>query len=251
MPGGRARLSSRDVEPLLIVASGITALCIGGLVLRSFGRGYRIGRLLAATPEASIDEALALAAGGAARYLRLHGRLGSEVDFPDEHERPLVFRRRRIEARTDGRWRTLDESREVVAFQLDEGLVSIAIEGSALDEGLVVLPRESLGTAADARDRVPADLPSTTPVRLRIEQLSAVEHATVVGVPRIEPGGGAIVGPGLGRPLIVSTLEPVEAMQLLAGGERRRPLLAAGLLIGGLGLVALGIAWAVARAVAG
>jgi hypothetical protein len=55
---------------------------------------------------------------------------------------------------------------------------------------------------------------------------------------------------GLGRPLILTTLEPDEAMRVLTGGERRRPLIAVACMIGGFGLIALAGVLAIARAVA-
>ena len=231
------------MEPLVVVIAGLIALTGGAVVLRSFGPGYRVGRLLAGTPTATIEQAEALAEAGSSGYVRLEGRLDSADDFPDEHERPLVFRRRRLEAYRSGRWSVIEEDRQAVPFEIRDGLAVVAIDGDALDEGLVVLPRESLGTAAEAPDRLPAGLPPSTPVRLRIEQVSSVEHATVVGVPRRRADGTTVLTAGLGRPLILSTLEQVEAMQLLAGGRRGRPLAAMALLVGGLLLLALGLAW--------
>jgi hypothetical protein len=55
---------------------------------------------------------------------------------------------------------------------------------------------------------------------------------------------------GIGRPLILSTLEPAEAMQLLAGG-RDRALVVAILLVGGLALLAVGLGWGIVRVIAG
>ena len=52
-------------------------------------------------------------------------------------------------------WVTVDEHTTAVAFDVREGLDAIAIDHDALDAGLVVVPRESVGTAADAPDRVP------------------------------------------------------------------------------------------------
>jgi hypothetical protein len=238
------------VEPLIVVVAGLAALGAGALVLRSFGPGYRVGRLLASTPRATIEEAEAVAAGGRPRYLRIDGRLDSDEDFPDEHERPLVYRRRRLEARRGRRWVVLEQDVQLVPFEVRAGLAALAIDGGSLAEGLVVLPRESVGTAAEVPDRVPAGTPPETPLRYRIEQVSAVEHATVLGVPSRGPDGRTVLGAGLGRPLILSTVEPTEAMQLLAGGRRGRPIAAIGLLAGGVGLVALGLAWAVVQAVA-
>jgi len=69
-----------------------------------------------------------------------------------------------------------------------------------------------------------------------IEQLSAVEHATVCGTPVLRDGQPTLTA-GLGRPLIVTTLEIPAAMRLLAAGHRRRVIAAAALLATGLGLL--------------
>jgi hypothetical protein len=81
-------------------------------------------------------------------------------------------------------------------------------------------------------------------VRLRIEQLSSVEHATVLGVPVMTPDGRVVLTAGTGRPLVVSTLERDEAMRVLAEGGRARPVAAAVALAGGLLGLATGLAWA-------
>ena len=236
--------------PLILVVAGLLALGGGYIVLRSFGPGYRVGRLLASTPQASIEEAEAVAASGKPRYLRIDGRLDSNEDFPDEHERPLVYRRRRLEARFGRRWSVLDQDVQVVPFEVRAGLAALAVDGARLAEGLVVLPRESVGTAAEVPDRVPNGTPPDTPLRYRVEQVSAVEHATVLGVPTRQADGTTLLSAGLGRPLILSTVEPTEAMQLLAGGRRTRPLAAIGLLAAGLGLIGLGLGWTVVQALA-
>jgi hypothetical protein len=238
------------VEPLLVFVAGLISLVGGAIVLRSFGPAYRVGRLLASTPAITIAGAEALAATGRFAYVRVEGRLDSADDFPDEHERPLVFRRRRLEAQRGSRWTVVHEDRQLVAFAIREGMAVLPIDGARLDEGLIVLPRESLGTAAEAPDRVPHDLPASTPIRLRVEQISSVEHATVLGVPQRRADGTTILTAGLGRPLILSTLERIDAMQLLAGGRRGRPLAALILLVVGIALAALGLAWALARALA-
>ena len=97
---------------------------------------------------------------------------------------------------------------------------AIVVDDSALDSGLVVVPRESVGTAADVPDRVPPGTPVETPVRLRIEQVSSIEHAIVLGVPSLDEAGEPRLSAGLGRPLVLTTLEPDEAMRLLTDGER-------------------------------
>lgn len=275
------------MTPLLVIVAGFAAIALGSLLLRSYGPRVRVGRLLAVTPAAGVGEARALAASGARRFVRLDGRLDAEEAFLDEHDRPLVFRRRRLEARSGRAWRLLEERREAVPFRLRDGLEEIGVDADALDDGLVTLVRESVGTAGevataphaepvtaggtsvpsnratvpDASARLASDpatpsqgplpatlaaLPSSTPVRLRIEQLSAVEHASVLGVPVARPDGATVMTAGTGRPLIVSTLERDEAMRVLAEGRRARPVAAATALVGGLILLAVGLAWAAA-----
>ncbi len=238
------------MNPLPLIVLGAALFGAGALVLRSLGPGQRVGRLLAGTPRVSVDEAVALSREAVPRYVRVAGRLDSDEDFPDERDQPLVFRRRRLEARRGGRWEILSEARDQVQFQLNEGLASIGIDAAALGVGLVVLPREAVGAAAEAPGLLPDGLDPATQVRLRVEQVSAVEHATVVGTPARDAAGRPILTAGTGRPLILSTLEPAEAMQILSGG-RNRALAVAVLLVSGLALLALGAGWGLVRLVAG
>jgi hypothetical protein len=232
------------VSPLVPLIAGLVALAIGGLVLRSYGSNYRVGRLLASAPAVSIADARELAVGRP-RYVRVQGRIDSETDFEDAAHRPLVFRRTRLQIREGGGWKDLDDRRERVPFEIREGLDAIAVDDAALGTGLVVIVRESEGTAADIADRSPTGSPPDAPVRLQVEQISSVEHAIVVGVAMLDPLGEPTISAGLGRPLILTTLERSEAMRVLAGGDPRRPIVALGSLIGGLALLALGLAWAV------
>ncbi len=231
--------------PAILLVAGLLALAGALLVLRSFGPGYRIGRLLATTPPVSVADAAARARAGTAGYLRVDGRIDAEDEFEDEHHRPLVFRRRRLEIRHGGTWETVDEARESVRFEIRDGLDAVVVDSDALGPGLVVIPREAVGTARDVSDRVPADLPRATPTRLRVEQISSVEHAIVLGVPEVGPDGDVRITAGQGRPLVLTTLERPEAMRLLGGGRRARPALASGLLLGGIALLVLGAGWAI------
>jgi hypothetical protein len=244
MPGARIA----GVIPLALIVIGLAA--IGGAVgvLRSFGPGYRVGRLLATTPTVTVAEAIAVI-GDRERYIRITGRIDAADEFEDDAHRPLVLRRARLAIRERGSWRTVDEHRQAVPFEIQEGLDAIGIDGDVLDTGLVVMPRESIGTAAEALDRLPAGTPPTTPVRLRVEQVSSIEHAVVLGVPTRGPDGRPRLTAGLGRPLVLSTLEPDEAMRVLAGSDRRRPMVVAFGLAGGLVCITAGIAWAIADAV--
>ena len=237
------------MPPLIPFVAGLATLLVGVFVLRTYGPGYRVGRLLAATRSVTIAEALALA-NGPARYVRVSGRIDAEDEFEDDAHRPLVFRRTRLQLLTDGTWVSFEDRRERVDFDIGEGLDAIGVDDAALDVGLVVVSRESVGTAADVADRVPPGTAATTPVRLRIEQVSSIEHAHVLGVPSLDAAGEPRMSAGLGRPLILTTLEPDEAMRVLTGGERRRPLIAAACMIGGFGLIGLAALLAVIGAVA-
>ena len=169
-------------------------------------------------------------------YIRVHGRIDSDEEFPGDDGKPLVFRRRRLQQATGARgWQTFDDERLAVPFGLTERGQRVAIDTEALGDGLVVVPRESVGVAADLRrgrrrGRLP-DLAPDTPVRLRIEQVSAVDHATAAGVPSLAGDGSVVLGPGLGRPLLLTTLELDEAMRVLARDRRGELLLAVGLLV--------------------
>jgi hypothetical protein len=173
------------------------------------------------------------------------GRLDSEHEFLDEHERPLVFRRSRLELRTGSRWQTVVDNRQVVEFSLAGGLASIAIDGNALDEGLIVVLRQSEGTAGEIADLVPEGTPPETPARLRVELLSSVDHALALGVPRLDENGDPVLRPGLGRPLVLTTLEPAEAMRVLAVDHRTSTRVGAVLLAAGVAATAAGLVWTI------
>jgi hypothetical protein len=152
-------------------------------------------------------------------------------------------------------WRTFDDQRLAVPFRLAERGERVAIDISALGDGLVVVPGLSTGVAADLAawghaagsadvdgeaatstgDRAePPRLPDMAPglpVRLRVEQIATTDHATAAGVVRRSEDGGAILGPGLGRPLILTTLDLDEAMRVLGAEQRRTLILAAVLLV--------------------
>lgn len=219
--------------------------CLAGTVilLRSLGARYRVGRLLASTPVATIDEALELARGPHA-YVRVSGRISSDEEFPDENDRPLVYRRKRIEiADRPGSWRVVADEREAVPFGVERRSSFIAVDESAIGHGLVAIPREAAGRSSE----LPADMHDSlegldpeAPARLVIEQLSAVEHATVCGVPLVR-GGRAMLSAGLDRPLVITTLDVPDAIRLLAAPNRRRVLTAAGLLLAAVVLAALAV----------
>ncbi len=236
------------MSPLIPLIAGFVALVVGVMVLRTYGPNYRIGRLLAATPEVSVAEARSLA-GGRPRYVRIQGRIDAEDEFEDEVHRPLVFRRTRVEMQRDGRWVAFDDRRERVRFEVREGLDGIVVDDAALDTGLVVVPRESVGTAADVADRVTPDTAPATPVRLRVEQVSSVEHAIVLGVPGLDAAGEPRLSAGMGRPLVLTTLDAGEAMRVLAEGRPQRILLATLCLAGGLLLLTVGLVLAVVGAI--
>jgi hypothetical protein len=234
----------------LLFLLGIALLLPGWLLLRSFGPGLRIGRLLSATPQVTIAEALELARRGEGDYVRVTGRIDASDPFPDEFGRPLVLRRERVEVRDQDRWRAVGEARRQVAFVLRDRLDEIEVDAATLDEGLVVIPRESAGRAGEIPDRLEGLVDPALPVRFRVDQVSAVEHAFAVGVPVLAKDGSVRLGPGRGRPLILTTLEIDEAMRVLARGRRQRATLAAGLLVIGLACIALALLFAVAPLIA-
>ena len=225
----------------MLVAGGVAAIA-GVEVIARRSPGQRIGRTLAAARDVSIDEALRMAESGDQRYVRVHGRISSDEEFPDEHDRPLVYRRKRIEVRqADGRWQAAGSETEGVPFGIESRDSFIAVDSDQLAGGLIVVPRQADGVAAD----LPADYGAPTdpqaPTRLVVEQVSAVEHATVAGVPVRTGEGSPAMSSGLGRPLILTTLEVPDAMRLLGKGRRRAALASGVLVVVGLALIALGV----------
>jgi hypothetical protein len=251
------------VGPLLLGAAGAVALGAAVAILRSFGPRYRVGRLLAIVPQVPVAEAVRLATAREQRYVRVDGRIDSDEEFEDEHHRPLVLRRTSFDwhpARGEGghagddlRWRPLGEpSLQLAPFVIREGMDEIAVDAHQLAEGLVVIPRISEGKVGDLGDWTSSGIGPSGDARMTVEQVSSVEHATILGVPALGPDGGAIIGPGMGRPLIMTTLERDEAMRVLTGGAMRRSRIAiACLAIGGALVVAASVWWLLDAVVGG
>lgn len=233
------------MTPLLPVLLGLASLAAGLVLLRRLGTKARIGRILASTPVVPVDRARELAFAGTPRYVAVGGRIDAEEDFLDENERPLVYRRTRLELRGPRGWTTVDYHREALPFEVAGGLERLAVDHEALDEGLVTVERESIGTAGEIPDRVPEGTDPATPARLRVQFLSTVDHGLVLGVPVVDPVLGPTMRAGLGRPLVLTTLEPAEAMRLLAVDHQGTTRAATVLLAAGLVLTVAGVAWAV------
>jgi hypothetical protein len=255
-----SRTYDPGVIPLVLAVAGALALGIAGAILRSFGPRYRIGRLLAVAPRVSIAEAVRIAEAGETTYVRVDGRIDSDDEFEDADHRPLVLRRTTLRWRpADGRgsWATLDESTEQVDFVVREGLGEIGVATRELAGGLVVVPRVRRGRAGDLGDlgdlgeRAPARIPADADVTHTLEQVSSVEHATVAGVPRRGPDGKPVIGAGLGRPLLLTTLEQDEAMRILTGGATGRARIAIACLVAGAVLLGGATVWLILDALIG
>lgn len=228
---------------IVLAGGGAFALVAALLLLRSLGTRFRLGRLLSAAPEVTLEECRELAAG-AAVYVRVSGRISSTEEFPDDNDRPLVFRRTRLEVQVGpDRWRTVLDEREAVPFGVESRSAFVAIDQDALGEGLVAIPRVATGRASELHGDMAAaasGVAPDSPVRLTIEQLSAVEHVSACGTPQLLDGE-PVLSAGLGRPLIVTALDRPAAMRLLASGARRRVAAAAVLIATGLALVAIAV----------
>lgn len=239
------------MTPILVVAAGLLALLAGLLVARSFGQGGRLGRLIAGTRIVPIADAVELGRTGPVRYVQVAGRIDAEEPFEDAAHRPLVLRISLLETSSERGWIVVDRHREAVPFRVVSEGAELDIDVDALDEGLVVLPREAVGTAGEIPERLPAETPPGNPVRYTIRQVSAVEHAAVLGVPVAAADGRVRMAPGEGKPLILSTLERDEAMRMLGAGRRWRSGIAIALTGGGAIVAAIGLAWALLAAVTG
>ncbi len=250
------------VGPLLLGAAGVLALGVAVAILRSFGPRYRVGRLLAVVKQVSIADAVRLAEAGETRYVRIDGRIDSDAEFEDDAHRPLVLRRTTIQWRprqgagghggADDSWRPAGPpAMELAPFVVREGMDEIDVDAAALEAGLITVPRVSVGTVADLGDRAPEGVTGDADARLVVEQVSSVEHATILGVPRRADDGRVVIGAGLGRPLILTTLERDEAMRILTGGAAGRSRIAIACFTAGAILVGAAAVWWLLDAILG
>jgi hypothetical protein len=227
--------------PFALAVIGVVALVVAVVLLRTLGPRFRLGRLLSAAPEVTLEECGELATGSPV-YVRVTGRVSSDEEFPDDNDRPLVFRRTRLEvASQTGQWRTVLDEREAVPFGVESRSAFVAIDQDALADGLVAIPRIATGSVAELHDRLAEAARGTDPnasARLTYEQLSAAEQVTACGTPVLRDGKPTLTA-GLGRPLIVTVLDRPSAMRLLASGARAKVAAAALLIAAGLALVAL------------
>ena len=224
-PRAAARIPA--VTPLLPILVGLVALAVGVALLRSFGPSYRVGRLLASTPGVTIAEAIALAGSGT-RRLATSGSPAGSMPRATSRTTPTA---RSSSAGPDwssgtgraGATSTIARGRAVPGQRRTR--LASAWTTTDLDAGLVVLPRESVGTAADVPDRVPAGTDPTATVRLRgPARLDASSTRSSSASRRSMMQGAPMLAAGLGRPLILTTLQTDEAMRILAADHARRPL---------------------------
>ena len=199
----------------------------GAVVLRSFGPSYRVGRLLAATPR-SASPTRSRCIRGPARYVRIAGRIDAEDEFEDDAHRPLVLRRTRLQVRDGGAWRD-GRGRPRGASRSRSATVSTPSPST---------PTRSMTASWSSRASRsgPPRMPDRVPAGTRPGDAGAAAGgAGLLGRARDRRWAcrrpGRMAAPrmtaGLGRPLVLTTLEPDEAMRVLAGTRSRRPLAAA------------------------
>ena len=181
---------------------------------------------------------------GLADYVRVGGRIDAEDSFEDADHRPLVFRRTRFVARSGRGWTPFEDSREAVPFEIHEGLDAIGIDSAALDDGLVVVARESRASpATSANGRPPTWTPRRRSGRSSSRSRRSTTRSSSACRRRAARAAPITMTAGLGRPLILTTLETDEAMRILAGGANR-PRFVAACLVAGAALIVAGLAWA-------
>ena len=217
----------------LLAVMGVALIVAGLLLSRRTDARTRAGQLLAGLSPISPTEALKLAAlrGGAAPYLAIKGSIDAPEIFEDEHHRPLVYRRERVSVADEGGWRVIDTAERSLPFVVSDPSNSISIATADLADGLVVVERRWEGSVADlhAAGReyqrpetaaLVAALAASDPTRrarVGLEQVSNLDRATAAG----QLVNGELRA-GVGRPLVVTTLERAEALRLLGTEGRGR-----------------------------
>ena len=145
-----------------------------------------------------------------------------------------------------GRWTAFEDSREAVPFEIREGLDSIGVDVGRAGRRARRRPTRvgrrrgrpgRPGTGDDGgRDAGPG-------ARSSRSRRSSTRSSSASLCPGELDGDGPRLTAGLGRPLVLTTLEPAEAMRILAGGSTRPRLVAACFLVRG-GAPRGGLAWA-------
>ena len=180
-------------------------------------------------PRSASPRRVALAAGPA-RYVRISGRIDAEDEFEDDAHRPLVFRRTRLQVRRDDRWvdlRGRPPARPVRGPRRpgrDRRRRCRPRRRARRRAARIGRHRRRRRRPRPGRDCVHHPGPAAG----RAGLLGRARHRASAcrdSTRRASRGSR----PGLGRPLVLTTLERDEAMRVLAEGERRRPLVAAGL----------------------
>ena len=171
------------------------------------------------------------------------GRIDAEEHSRTPH-RPLVFRRTRFETLARRVEDDIQDSRESVPFEIYDGLDPIAVDADGDGRRASSCSARVRGHRRRRAGSDPRGHPA--PGRRGCDcgsSSGAADHAIACGVPSPDGDRGTVLRAGLGRPLIVTTLEPAEAMRLLAVGHRDTTRLVAALF--GIGLVALvvGAGW--------
>ena len=243
------------MNPIALI--GAALIVVGLLLTRRADVRTRAGQLLAGLSPISPTEALHLAAlrGDSAPYLAIKGSIDAPEIFEDENHRPLVFRRERVSIADEGSWRVIDVAVRSLPFFISDASSAISVAAADLADGLVVVERRWEGSVAElhATGReyqspetaaLVAAIAASDPkrgARVGLEQISNLDRATAAG--QLVDGE---LRAGVGRPLVVTTLERAEALRLLGGEGRGRlasstaalALLALGLLLllGGIAL---------------
>ena len=220
------------MSPLIVV--GVLLVAFGLLLSRRADERTRAGQLLAGLSPVTPTEALRLAAlrGDSSPYLAIKGSIDAAEIFEDENHRPLVYRRERVSIADEGGWRVIDTAERSLPFVVSDPSSSISIATADLADGLVVVERRWEGSVAElhaaAREYQQAEAASlvaaiaardpSRAARVSLEQISSLDRATAAG--HLVDGE---LRAGVGRPLVVTTLERAEALRLL-GSEGRGQL---------------------------
>lgn len=236
---------------------GAALMVVGLLLTRRTDVRTRAGQLLAGLSPISPTDALRLAAlrGESAPYLAIKGSVDAPEIFEDEHHRPLVYRRERVSIADEQGWRVIDVAVRSLPFVISDASSAINVATADLGDGLVVVERRWEGSVAELHTAgreyqspetaaLVAAIAASDPkrgARIGLEQISNLDRATAAG--QLVDGE---LRAGVGRPLIMTTLERAEALRLLGGDGRRSlarstaalVLLALGalLLLGGIAL---------------
>jgi hypothetical protein len=240
---------------LVAVAVGALGTVTGVALIRASGANTSAGRRLAGARDMVLRDLQGLAERNQlpAAAVRVEGRVRCANPIVTPAGERLALLHRDIELLSDdGRWRTIERVRDARAIDLWQRSASVGLDLAHIAEPLIAIPHLWEGDAAEldaamqpAVERVRAEHGAPGPARATTRQVLLVDQLIVLAVPARGDDGKLRLDPPPGG-FLVTNVDLDVAMRLLAGPQRRRMVAGYAVTLGGIVVLVVGAASAIA-----